>query len=343
MSVRNPSTGIDRFAVTRWLAAEAGLILPLRFTRIGGGQSNLTFRVEDATGGFTVLRRPPIGAVLETAHDMAREFEITAGLHRADQKVPRPIALCRDVAVTGAPFYLMEHVTGHVLLDRDAAELLAPEIRRRAGLEMIDTLVDLQHVDLDLAGLEQLRRRTPYIARQVRRWHGQWEASRTRDLPEVDELAVLLAEAAPSTDEHVLVHGDYRLDNLLVVDDGSVAAVLDWELCTTGPPLADLGLALAYWEEASMPAGLFPSPVTSLVGFPTPGELIERYIQRSGRDASGLEYYTALAFWKIAIIIEGVYRRWLTDPTNGAETAGDLGEIVPRLVHRATEVARGAA
>ena len=335
-------SGIDPLRVPQWLAEHAGLATPMTFTRIGGGQSNLTFEVQDASGRLTVLRRPPIGPALESAHDMDREFLITASLHRAGQKVAEPLAMCRNPAVTGAPFYLMAHVDGHVLLaDSDAARM-GPDARGRAGLEMMDTLADLQRVELDDVGLGQLRRNTPYISRQIRRWQGQWAASRTRDLPEVDALAAQLAHSAPHPQADVLVHGDYRLDNLLFRDDGSVTAVLDWELCTTGPPLADLGLALAYWEEASHPAGLFMTSATSLPGFPAPEQLIERYERSTGRDPSGVEYYIALAFWKIAIIVEGVYRRWLTDPANGAASAGDLGRMVPRLVERASEAARRA-
>jgi aminoglycoside phosphotransferase (APT) family kinase protein len=325
--------------VTEWLTHHAGVAEPLTFTRIGGGHSNLTFRVVDAHGRCTVLRRPPIGEALATAHDMEREYRTISGLHRAGQRVPAPLALCQDPDITGAPFYLMQQVDGTVLLDREAAEAMPSEARARAGLTLAQTLADLQRVDLGDPGLAHLRRSTPYMARQIRRWHGQWTASQTRDLPEVDDLATRLTQGAPPAGDDVLLHGDYRLDNLILRDDGTVAAVLDWELCTAGPPLADVGLALAYWEEAATPSGMFATAVTSLRGFPTLHELVGAYAQASGRDLTDVDYYVALAFWKITIIVEGVYRRWLTDPANGAATAGSLGAMVPRLAQRAAEAA----
>jgi aminoglycoside phosphotransferase (APT) family kinase protein len=342
MSVRTDEAGLDITRVSDWLATTTELRPPLRFTRIGNGQSNLTFRVEDADGNRSVLRRPPLGAVLESAHDMEREYRIVSGLHGAGAAVPRTLGLCEDLEVNGAPFYVMDLVDGVVVVSEADGEALSEPVRQTAGLEMGQTLARLQAVDLAAAGLGDLQRSTPYAARQLRRWRGQWEASRTRDLPLVDDLADRFAAAMPEENERVLVHGDYRLDNLILSESGHVAAVLDWELCSAGHPLADLGLAIAYWHEASMSDGLFGQAITALPGFPTVDELIGSYAEASGRDVGAVAYFIAFAYWKIAIIVEGVHRRWLENPVNGAESASSVGIAVPRLIAAADEAARQA-
>jgi len=342
MSTRTQDAGLDTDRVTAWLAQAAGLRAPLTYTRIGNGQSNLTYRVQAADGARAVLRRPPLGAVLESAHDMAREHRIITGMGSVGAPVPRTLALCEDPAVTGAPFYVMELVDGVVVFDEADALGLPEPVRRTAGLELGRTLARLQAADLAEAGLGDLCRRTPYAARQLRRWHGQWEASRTRELPLVDDLARRLTAAMPSEEEQVLVHGDYRLDNLLLRADGTVVAVLDWELCSAGDPLADVGLALAYWDEAGRTDGLFGHAVTCLPGFPSADEIVAAYAQASGRQIEQLPYFVAFAYWKIAVIAEGVHRRWLDNPVNGAETASGVGATVPHLVERAHETAKAA-
>jgi aminoglycoside phosphotransferase (APT) family kinase protein len=339
---RTSDAGLDTARVSDWLAAETELRAPLTYTRIGNGQSNLTYRVEDAGGRRAILRRPPLGAVLESAHDMAREYRILTGLHGQSAPVPATLGLCEDTEVTGAPFYVMELVDGTVLFTDTDALALSESARRTAGLELGRTLARLQAVDLEAAGLGDLKRRTPYAARQLRRWRGQWEASRTRELPAVEELADRFEAAMPAEEERVLVHGDFRLDNLVVRDDGTVAAVLDWELCSAGHPLADVGLAVAYWREAGIDDGLFGYPITSLAGFPSVDELIDSYATASGRDVTAVPYFVAFAYWKVAIIVEGVHRRWLSNPVNGAETASRVGLGVPGLVQRADEAARAA-
>lgn len=342
MSVSSREVGLDTARVSDWLEEATELRGPMSYTRIGEGQSNLTFRIEDAEGRRAVLRRPPLGAVLESAHDMAREHRILTGLHSLGAPVPETLALCEDLEVTGAPFYVMELVDGLVIFTEDDALALPEATRRTAGLGLSRTLTRLQNVDLVQAGLQDLRRRTPYAARQLRRWRGQWEASRTRELPAVDELADRLEAAMPPEDEKVLVHGDYRLDNLVLRPDGTVAAILDWELCSAGHPLADVGLALAYWNEAGLHDGLFGYSVTALPGFPRPDELVAAYGEASGRDVAAVPYFVAFAYWKIAIIVEGVHRRWLSNPANGAETASRVGQSVPRLIAEADRAARSA-
>ena len=334
-----PAPGLDTSRVSDWLAQATELTPPLSYTRIGNGQSNLTYRVQDTAGRRAVLRRPPLGAVLESAHDMAREHRILSGLSRLGAPVPATLALCEDMEVTGAPFYVMELVDGPILYTDSDALALPEGARRTAGLDMGRTLAGLQTIDLVAAGLEDLKRKTPYVARQLRRWRGQWEASRTRDLPAVEDLADRLSAAMPAEDEQVLVHGDYRLDNLVVHDDGTVAAILDWELCSAGHPLADLGLAIAYWRMAGRDDVLFTHAVTALPGFPAPEEIIRAYAESSGRDVAVVPYVVAFAYWKVAFIAEGVHRRWLSNPANGAESAARVGDTVPLLIANAEEAA----
>ena len=327
--------GIDVPAVSAWLVEHVhDLEPPLEFERIGEGQSNLTYRVHDAARRVVVLRRPPTGEILPSAHDMVREHRILTGLSSAHMPVPRPLALCEDPSVTGAPFYAMEHVQGLVVNSRDAAERLTPPARRETGTSMMRTLARLQSTDLDASGLSDLRRPGGYASRQLRRWRRQWEASRTHEAPLIDELADRLEANVPEEREETVVHGDFHLLNAIVGPDGSIRAVVDWELCTVGDPLADLGLTIAYWGELGTPAAsegrLFREPITDLAGFPTAPDLVAEYQRASGRDVSPLPFWLSFAYWKIAIITEGVYRRWLDNPALGTDP-GHLGAAVDRL------------
>jgi len=277
---------------------------------------------------------------------MGREHTVLEALARAGARVPRPLAFCDDADVCGAPFYVMEHVGGLVLSSVATAETLDPPARARTAQGMAETLAALHALDVDEIGLGELRRPESLGARQLRRWTKQWHASKTRELPDVDEVGVLLAERLPEEWEQSLVHGDYHLGNTLVSPTGDVNAILDWELCTVGDPLADVGLMVAYWSETAAavddPDVLFDEPVTALPGFPGPHELAAAYLRASGRDGSELGYWVAFAYWKVAIIVEGVYRRWLNDPTNGTD-AGRLGAAVPRLARLAAEAAGSAS
>ena len=342
MSARAPLTderldsrAIDARRVTAWLTERlADLEPPLRFSRVGEGQSNLTFRVDDAAGRSVVLRRPPLGEILASAHDMAREHKILSALAPAGARVPRPLAMCEDLEVTGAPFYVMEHVDGLIPTRVETAERLSPEARGRAAGALVTTLVELQRLDPEAIGLGSFKRPESLISRQLRRWTRQWHASKTRELPEIDTLAELLVGRMPEERETVLHHGDYRLDNAVLSPEGEIRAVLDWELCTVGDPLADVGMMIAYWDElgsaARLPDALFREPVTELPGFPSGAELAKEYGRISGRDLADLGFWIAFAYWKIAIIVEGVYRRWLNDPSNGTD-AGTLQPAVARL------------
>ncbi len=341
MSELSSSVDLDEPAVTDWIERTIpGCTPPLSFARVGNGQSALSYLVTDASRRRWVLRRPPLGTVVESAHDMAREHHILTGLARATGKVPRSLAICEDVAVTGATFYVMEHVEGLVLSSVAVAEQLDPAARAAASQAITSTLVELQQIDLDAVGLHDLRREEALISRQLRRWLRQWRAQQTRDLPLIDELAERFAAQMPPEREVVLVHGDYRLDNAIVDHGGAVRAVLDWELCSVGDPLADVGLMIAYWGESGEHAGgadsLFQERVTVLPGFPSASELGAAYAAASGRSIDDLGFWIAFAYWKIAIIVEGVYRRWLDDPRNGAG-AGGVSAAVPRLAELARE------
>ncbi|HEX9259602.1 MAG TPA: phosphotransferase family protein [Acidimicrobiales bacterium] len=303
--------GIDEHRVSAWLADNvAGAEAPFTYELIAGGHSNLTFKVTDGNGTRLVVRRPPLGHVLATAHDMAREHRIITAVGQTPVPVARTLGLCTDETVNGAPFYVMAFVDGVVLDSVSKSEALSPELRHSAGLHLIDVLADLHAVDVDDVGLGDLARRDGYIERQLKRWTKQWEASKTRELPAIDEVQRRLAERIPNAQGSAIVHGDYRFGNCLVdAASGRVAAVLDWELCTLGDPLADVGYLGVYWSEPGRPGR--PNDPTNAKGFPTYSELLERYASRTGRDVSEVDYYRAFSSWRLAIISEGVYARYL--------------------------------
>ena len=303
--------GINRDRVTAWLSADIdGAVAPFRFDLIVGGRSNLTYLVSDAAGQRFVLRRPPTGHVLATAHDMAREHRIISAVGRTDVPVPRTLGLCTDDSVNDAPFYVMQFVPGVVLDSVERAEQLTPELRRRASEHLVDVLADLHDADVDEIGLGDLARREGYVERQIKRWSTQWANSRTRELPAIDEVAEHLAANVPIQHGVSIAHGDYRFGNCITdVEHGRIAAVLDWELCTLGDPLADLGYLGVYWVAADG-EGRHNDP-TSAPGFLTYAEVVERYAARTGRDVSQIDYYVAFSSWRLAVISEGVYARYL--------------------------------
>ncbi len=308
--------GIEVDTVTGWLAANIeGAQPPFTFEVIAGGHSNLTFRVTGRDGSAFVLRRPPLHHVLASAHDMGREHRIIAGLQDSPVPVPPSLGYCDDPAVNGVPFYVMGFVEGHVVRDRVLAEaLLTPAARANASRSLVDTMAAIHAVDLDTAGLSDLGRHEGYIARQLKRWYGQWEQSKTRDLPLVEEVHDALAARIPQQGPATIVHGDYRLDNSIVSDAGDVVAVLDWEICTLGDPLADIGLLHVYWtgpDDEPSAWGGGASGATTAAGFWNRSQLAPRYAEVSGRDLAELDFYVAFGFWKLACIVEGVYARYL--------------------------------
>jgi aminoglycoside phosphotransferase (APT) family kinase protein len=323
---------VDADALTAWFEEHVpGARPPLEFEQIAGGRSNLTFRVTDAAGRRWALRRPPLHSVLPSAHDVGREHRIISALAPTEVPVPTAVGFCPDDSVTGAPFYVMDFVDGLVLRDEaSVAEAFDEEERDRLARQLVEALVTIHAVDPDAVGLGDLGRREGYIARQLRRWQGQWQQSRTRELPLVDDLHARLSERVPEQGPAAIVHGDYRLDNLIVSDRGEVRAVLDWELCTLGDPLADLGLLIVYWAK---PYGDSP---TSLPGFPPGDEVSRLYGELSGRDLSELDFYVAFGAWKLAVIIQGVYAREKAGAYGGG--SADLDELhaaVERLAEAA--------
>lgn len=305
--------GLDLPKVGEWLSTHIdGLHPPFSAELIAGGRSNLTFRVSDAAGRSFVLRRPPTGRVLATAHDMAREHRIISAVGRTGVPVPRTLGLCTDSAVNAAPFYVMELVEGAVLDSVDKAALLCDDLRVTASEHLIDVLADLHDVDVDAVGLGDLAKREGYVERQVKRWSLQWANSKTREFAAVDEVARRLAERVPRQQGVVIAHGDYRFGNCLVdVSLGRVTAVLDWELCTLGDPLADVGYLGVYWSDRDDSVVLRANDPTPAGGFLRYSDLLERYALRTARDLSEIGYYVAFSLWRLAVISEGVYARYL--------------------------------
>ncbi len=323
----NAVSGIDVEGVTRWLSANvAGAQGPFTFEIIAGGHSNLTYRVVGADGSAFVLRRPPLGHRLASAHDMSREHRIIAGLQSSAVPVAPALGLCTDESVNDAPFYVMGFVEGHVVRDRDIAEAsLTMPARRRAGESLVDTMAEIHAVDLEACGLDDLGKHEGYIARQLKRWYGQWNDQKTRDVPAIDRAHDALAERIPEQGPATLVHGDDRLDNCIVGDDGAVRAVLDWEICTLGDPMADVGLLQVYWTGPGDPPSAWGGSATTADGFLDRDDLVARYAAASGRDLSQLPFYVSFAYWKLACILQGVYYRYL----GGALGSRDPAELEP--------------
>jgi aminoglycoside phosphotransferase (APT) family kinase protein len=333
--------GVDVARVTEWFRAHAADVEPpLRFDLVAGGRSNLTYRVTDAADHAWVLRRPPLGQVLATAHDMGREHRIIAALAPTDVPVAPVVGLCTDESVNGAPFYVMGFVEGLVARDAKAAGALTVEARARAGEQIADVLARIHAVDPDAVGLGDLGRKEGYVERQLKRWHGQWQKSKTRELPVVDEVHAALAARVPEQGPAAIVHGDYRLDNCLLRPDGSIAAVLDWELCTLGDPLADVGLLLVYWTDRDDADPALLDAPTTLEGFPTRAEVARRYAWASGRDVGDVDYFVALGYWKLACILEGVYARYkggVMGESSGFEGFAAQVEILAEAARSAVE------
>ena len=331
--------GIAVGPATGWLERNVpGAVGPFTFALIAGGHSNLTYRVTGADGVAFVLRRPPLGHLLASAHDMGREHRIVAALAATDVPVAPALGLCTDAAVNGAPFYVMAFVDGVVVRDRPIAEgALSLADRAVAARSLADTLAKIHAVQPAAVGLEDLGRHDGYIARQLKRWYGQWNAQKTRDLALVDRVHDALAAHTPPQAETAIVHGDYRLDNCILAGDATVAAVLDWEISTLGDPMADVGLLMVYWTGPDDVASAWEGQASTAAGFPNRAELLERYARTSGRDVAGVGFYVAFAYWKLACILEGVYARYL----GGALGEHSADELAPfaRQVDTATTMA----
>ncbi|MFP4311716.1 MAG: phosphotransferase family protein [Nitriliruptoraceae bacterium] len=338
---REVPDGLDLDAVARWLGDRTELRPPLRARLLPGGRSNLTYGLEDGAGRRVVLRRPPLHGVLPSAHDVAREHRILSALAASQVPVPRCLGLEETGTVTGAPFYVMEHVDGIVVRDRQvAADGLGVAVRAAASRDLIDVLVRLHTVDLEEVGLATLARQEEYLGRQLRRWKAQLDEVRSRDVGILDEVHARLAARIPAQGPATLVHGDYRLDNLLIdPGTGRVTAVLDWELATLGDPLADVGLLLVYWAEPDEQAPLLPDLPTLTPGFLGRDALLERYAAGSGRDLSEVGYYVAFGLWKLACILEGVHRRQLDGAYGRSAEEEGFGPLVLQLGEQAARAA----
>ena len=338
--------GLDLEALTGYLAAfsrapraatpESGSApnsnpgQPLRAELIQGGKSNLTYRLTDGSHNW-VLRRPPLGHVLATAHDMAREYRVMSALAPTPVPVPAMVTLCEDPGVIGAPFYVMEYVEGSILRRTKDTDRLDDRQRTALAHRLIDTLADLHEVDPADVGLGDFGHPDGFLGRQVRRWTQQLQRSRSRDIPGFDDLADGLATGVPASQRASVVHGDYRLDNVLVGPDQEIRAVLDWEMATLGDPLCDLGLLPVYAVPAPGVAGIVSDGMGPHNGFPSIESLIDRYADRSGLDVSHLSWYTALGYYKLAVICEGIHHRYATGKTVGPGF-DQIGNIVEPLV-----------
>ena len=321
--------GLDIARLASWLPTVVPVGGPVRARLLSGGKSNLTYEVSDGSQSW-VLRRPPLGHVLATAHDMAREYRVMSALQDTGVPVPETFALCQDTEVIGAPFYLMEKVEGTAYRWAEELEPLGPERTRKISADLIDILVRLHAVDPAEVGLGDFGRPEGFLARQVRRWKKQLDASHCRDLPAADELHARLAASVPPESQPGIVHGDYRLDNVLTDDSDRLAAVIDWEMATLGDPLTDLALMLIYQRFARQLGGSIAS-ATQAPGYLTEDEVIARYEASSHRDLTHLGFYLGLAAYKLAVIGEGIYYRHLHGQTVGPgfERVGEI--TVPLL------------
>jgi aminoglycoside phosphotransferase (APT) family kinase protein len=347
--VTEPTTGVDELVEERGLEKYLAATLPeyagaFSVARLGEGQSCLTFLVT-GDGWRFVLRRPPRGDLPPTAFDVTREYRVMRALadHGMPVPVPRPLQLCEDKGVIGAPFYLMESVDGVVVRGELPPALEGMDDRRLMSEQLVDTLVDLHRVDINAVGLDGFGKPDGYLERQLRRMRQLWDLARFRDIPEIPEVGAWLSANVPPQGAATIVHGDYKLDNVILgpSSPARLIAVVDWEMSTLGDPLADLGWLLYFWRDpGDSTFGLAVSSVMDLDGFMRRGDLARRYAERRDIGAANLNWFAALAGWKIAIIMEGSYRRFLGGVADHPAFAR-LDEGVPWLAQRAAAAMRG--
>jgi aminoglycoside phosphotransferase (APT) family kinase protein len=334
---------------TRRLRAYLASVVPggidgeLTVRLFAGGRSNPTYEIRDDSRAW-VLRRPPFGHVLATAHDMRREHRVLTALTNTDVPVPTPLVLCEDPEVIGAPFYVMARLEGRVLADPEDTAALRPEQRARLSEAVVDVLARLHDVDVREVGLADWGRPAGYLQRQLARWRDQWEASTSSDRPEVDELLTRLARSVPETTFTGVVHGDVKLDNLMVdADDPTrIVGVLDWEMSTHGDVLADLGTLLTFWDRPGEPAHPLTRGATAFEGFPGRDWVVEEYARRRGIEVPEIDWYVVFADVKTAVILEGIRARHHRGQTVG-EGFEDIGDMVAPLLERALARASSSA
>jgi aminoglycoside phosphotransferase (APT) family kinase protein len=325
-----PGLDLARFRAFFEDASPGSINGPLRARVIAGGKSNLTYEVTDGQASW-IVRRPPLGHVLATAHDMSREHRVITALHPTDVPVPATHALCEDTDVIGAPFFVMERVEGTAYRLASQLEPLGSERTGAISARMVDTLATLHRVDPAEVGLSDFGRPAGFLARQVRRWKKQLDASRSRELAGADDLHHLLEANLPVEGAPAVVHGDFRLDNLLVDDDDQVAAVIDWEMATLGDPLTDVALLMVYQRMADLDTGYAVADASTSPGFLTDEEILNRYAAGSQRDLPAMDFYLGLAHFKLAVILEGIHYRYVHGQTVGAGF-DTVGAIVKPLI-----------
>jgi aminoglycoside phosphotransferase (APT) family kinase protein len=341
-----PGEELDAARLQPLLARELGAAGPLAIEQFPSGHSNLTYLVRAGEREW-VLRRPPFGTQVKTAHDMGREHRILARLHAVYPLAPRPVLYCDDPSVLGAPFYLMERIRGVILrLDPPPGLDFPPARARHLGEAFVDNLVRLHALDYQAAGLGELGRPDGYVARQVSGWSKRYADARTDDIPEMEMLAGWLGAHLPKESGAALIHNDYKYDNLVLDPDEPtrIVGVLDWEMSTLGDPLMDLGTALGYWVEAGDPPELQSVRMcaTTLPGSLTRRELAERYGRASGRDVSDLVFYYAFALFKIAGVAQQIYARFRAGLTHDERFAKFIDSVrcMSRTAARAVEKGR---
>lgn len=324
---------INEAKVSPWLAEKLkNSVAPFTYTLIESGHSNLTFLVTDADQNRWVLRRPPLHQVLATAHDMVREHTIISALYPTGFLVPEPIALCTDDSISSFPFYVMEFIDGVIISDLEAAKKVPEDLRAKTGRALAETLAHLHSIDPDEIGLAELAKKEDYISRQLHRWLKQFKQSKAPQSDDVEKVHDILAQNIPPQKYTGIVHADFRLDNCVLDETtGKVRAVLDWELCTLGDTLADIGIFAGYW--ANLDDGemiLFDSP-TAQPGFISRQDLLNEYAKASGRDLEHIDYYLAFANWRIVCILQGVYSRYLDGAMHGKTPAGGMDALKTRI------------
>jgi aminoglycoside phosphotransferase (APT) family kinase protein len=323
-----PGLDLRRFAEFFEHARPGSIDAPLAADVIAGGKSNITYEVTDGLHTW-IVRRPPLGQLLATAHDMAREYRVITALRPTSVPVPETLAMCSDPAVIGAPFYVMEKVAGTPYRQARQLQPLGAERTRRISERVVDTLLTLHGVEPAAIGLSDFGRPEGFLGRQVQRWKKQWDASRVQDLALADQLFRLLAASVPADSPATIVHGDFRLDNLLVDEQDEVSAVLDWEMATIGDPLTDVALLYVYQWLAGTGIGAMIADASQAPGFLSAQESLERYQSASTRDTSEMGFYLGLAFFKFAVIAAGIQRRFIDGGTVGDGFDGVGGIIEP--------------
>lgn len=330
--------GINIENVTAWFAERVDITGPLQFDLIAGGRSNMTYNVTDTAGGHFVLRRPPMGELLPSAHDVAREHRLMDALADSPVPVPRLIGLCQDESVNGRDFYAMHFLEGVIVRDIEIGQTIEPAARTAMCHELINTLVALHRVDIDEVGLGNLAKRSGYIERQLKRWSGQWDKSKTRELPLFDRVKDELMTRLPTDAPTTIAHGDYRLSNCMMDPTGPVTGVLDWELCTLGDPMADLAGLLGYWHDPADPDAGGDNETTGLDGFLSQDEMASLYADEMKVSLELVDYYRGFASWRLASIAEGVYARYVNGQQGSQDEELDLEEYkegVERRVEKA--------